>query len=35
MLTVEAKDDREDETEGAIISTARALFVGEVLVPRR
>ena len=33
LLTVEARDGREDVTEGAIISTARALFAGEVLVP--
>ena len=33
LLTVEEHDGREEVTEGAIISTARALFVGQVLVP--
>jgi 4-oxalomesaconate tautomerase len=33
LLTVDQKDGREEVTEGAIISTARALFVGQVLVP--
>ena len=35
LLTVEQKDAREEVTEGAIISTARALFDGRVLVPER
>jgi 4-oxalomesaconate tautomerase len=35
LLTVEAKDGREVVTEGALISTARALFDGTVLVPER
>jgi 4-oxalomesaconate tautomerase len=35
LLTVEDRDGREEVTEGAIISTARALFVGQVLVPER
>lgn len=33
LLTVEGSGERETVTEGAIISTARALFVGQVLVP--
>ena len=33
LLTVDQKDGREEVTEGAIISTARALFVGQALVP--
>jgi 4-oxalomesaconate tautomerase len=33
LLTVEERGGREVVTEGAIISTARALFSGEVLVP--
>ena len=33
LLTVDEQDGREEVTEGAIISTARALFVGQVLVP--
>jgi 4-oxalomesaconate tautomerase len=35
LLTVEQKDGRDEVTEGAIISTARALFDGRVLVPER
>ena len=35
LLTVEQKDGREEVTEGANISTARALFDGRVLVPER
>jgi len=35
LLTVEGPEGREQVTEGAIISTARALFVGQVLVPAR
>jgi 2-methylaconitate cis-trans-isomerase PrpF len=35
LLTVEDREGREEVTEGAIISTARALFVGQVLVPER
>ena len=35
LLTVEQKDGRDEVTEGAIISTARALFEGRVLVPER
>ena len=35
LLTVEQKDGRDQVTEGAIISTARALFEGRVLVPER
>ena len=34
LLTVEARDGREDVIEGALISTARAIFAGEVLVPK-
>jgi 4-oxalomesaconate tautomerase len=33
LLTVEERDGHEDVTEGALISTARALFDGQVLVP--
>jgi 4-oxalomesaconate tautomerase len=33
LLTVEERGGRDVVTEGAIISTARALFTGEVLVP--
>jgi 4-oxalomesaconate tautomerase len=33
LLTVKENDGREEVTEGAIISSARALFVGQVLVP--
>jgi 2-methylaconitate cis-trans-isomerase PrpF len=33
LLTVEKHDGQDVVTEGAIISTARALFTGHVLVP--
>jgi 4-oxalomesaconate tautomerase len=35
LLTVETRHGRDEVTEGAIISTARALFSGHVLVPER
>jgi 2-methylaconitate cis-trans-isomerase PrpF len=35
LLTVEERDGRDEVTEGAIISTARALFTGQVLVPEQ
>jgi 4-oxalomesaconate tautomerase len=35
LLTVEPREGQETVTEGAIISTARALFAGHVLIPAR
>ena len=35
MLTVDRRDDQDVVTEAALLSTARALFTGDVLVPER